>query len=360
MSQRLIAFYLPQYHPIPENDAWWGRGFTDWTMVARARPVYPGHHQPHLPADLGFYDLRLGETRVAQAELAREFGIDGFCYFHYWFHGKQLLERPFNEVLASGRPDFPFCLCWANEGWARTWDGRADHVLIGQTYSPDDDRQHMRWLAAAFQDSRYIRVEGKPIFLVYNASSLPDPIATTTIWREEAIRLGVGELMLCKVHSHRDVRRDPQSQGFDAAVCFEPDTAALLTTAERAYWPVARRLNLLKGSLIVSYSNWAARSLRQPKPPYRQYPCVTPSWDNSARRESGAFILHGATPASYERWLRSVVSAAETSGGSDGLVFVNAWNEWGEGNHLEPCQGWGRGYLQATRRACANSASAGW
>ena len=202
-------------------------------------------------------------------------------------------------------------------------------------------------------------MEGKPLFLVYNASSLPDPVATTTIWREEAIRLGVGELMLCKVQSYRGDRSDPQSQGFDAAVCFEPDTAALLTPAERAYWHVARRLGLLKGALIVGYGAWAARSLRQPRPPYRQFPCVTPSWDNSARRESGAFILHGASPARYGHWLRSVVSSVEGSGGPEGLVFINAWNEWAEGNHLEPCQKWGRGYLEATQAAMAAGTNTG-
>src|SRR5215475_4957626 len=182
-TPRLVAFYLPQYHPIPENDEWWGTGFTEWTNVVSAKPVFAGHYQPHLPADLGFYDLRLPEVRQAQADLARNHGIHGFCYYHYWFQGRRLLRRPFDEVLRSGQPDFPFCLCWANENWTRVWDGSDKKLLIEQTYSADDDLAHIRWLAPAFRDPRHIRVEGKPLFLVYRARKLPDPLRTTSLWR---------------------------------------------------------------------------------------------------------------------------------------------------------------------------------
>jgi len=348
---RPIAFYLPQYYPIPENDAWWGKGFTEWTNVAKARPFFPGHYQPQLPADLGFYDLRLPEIRKAQADLAREYGVHGFCYYHYWFHGKQLLERPFDEVRASGQPDFPFCLCWANGSWNRAWDGQESQLLIHQEYSEVDDRAHGRWLANAFSDPRYIRIDGKPVFLVYQASKLPNPLDTTSIWREEAIKQGVGDLFLCKVESFQSDRLDPARSGFDAAVEFQPDVAALLTVAERAYWRLARGLRLIHGALICRYSAWMKRVMRQPDRPYRRFPCVTPAWDNSPRRNTGAFILHGSTPELYERWLRSVVERFVPTGPGEDLVFLNAWNEWAEGNHLEPCRKWGLGYLEATGRA---------
>ncbi|MDJ0634982.1 MAG: glycoside hydrolase family 99-like domain-containing protein [Xenococcaceae cyanobacterium MO_188.B29] len=182
---KAIAFYLPQYHPIPENDKWWGKGFTEWTSVAKAKPLFKDHYQPHLPADLGFYDLRLPEVRQAQADLAREYGIYGFCYYHYWFNGKRLLERPFNEVLESGKPDFPFCLCWANENWTRRWDGQDREILIEQKYSVVDDREHIKSLISAFKDPRYIKIDGKPLFLIYRVNSLPDPSLTQKIWREE-------------------------------------------------------------------------------------------------------------------------------------------------------------------------------
>jgi lipopolysaccharide biosynthesis protein len=220
---RLIAFYLPQYHPIPENDAWWGKGFTEWTNVTKAKPLFPGHLQPHLPADLGFYDLRLPEVRQAQADLAREYGINGFCYYHYWFNGKQLLERPFDEVLTSGVPDFPFCLCWANENWTRRWDGEEQEVLAAQKYSLEDDLEHIRALMPAFKDRRYLKIHGKPIFLVYQIQMLPSAEATANIWRDEAVKAGLPGLYLCFVTSiSRMAQVDPSTVGFDAVIEFPP------------------------------------------------------------------------------------------------------------------------------------------
>jgi len=218
---KAIAFYLPQFHPVPENDAWWGKGFTEWTNVTKARPRFPGHYQPHLPADLGFYDLRLPEARAAQAALAKEYGIFGFCYYHYWFNGRRLLERPFNEVLASGQPDFPFCLCWANENWTRVWDGGNNEILLKQQYSSDDDQAHIESLITAFQDERYIRIDDKPIFLVYRTKFLPDPARTAAIWRAAAKRAGLRDLFLIRVENFGDFT-DPTLIGFDAAVEFAP------------------------------------------------------------------------------------------------------------------------------------------
>ena len=175
VDKRIIAFYLPQYHPFPENDEWWGKGFTEWRNVVKARPLYRGHYQPHLPADLGFYDLRVPEVRQQQADMARMYGINGFCYYHYWFNGHQLMERPLEEMLSSGNPDFPFMLCWANENWTRAWDGGSRHILIAQNYSEEDDRAHIRYLLDnVFSDSRYIRVDGKPVFLIYRSMLFPN------------------------------------------------------------------------------------------------------------------------------------------------------------------------------------------
>ena len=194
---RLIAFYLPQFHPIPENDEWWGKGFTEWTNVAKARPMYRGHYQPHVPSDLGFYDLRVPETRKAQAELAGEYGIEAFCYYHYWFAGRRILERPFNEVLASGQPNFPFCLCWANETWTGVWYGESDRTLIEQTYpGPRDHEQHFAALLPAFRDRRHVLVDGKPLLVIFRPRQLPSPVETLSLWRSMAETLGLRDCIL--------------------------------------------------------------------------------------------------------------------------------------------------------------------
>jgi lipopolysaccharide biosynthesis protein len=359
---RLISFYLPQYHPITENNVWWGKGFTEWTNVTKSKPIFKGHYQPHLPADLGFYDLRLPEVRQAQANLAKAYGIYGFCYYHYWFNGKRLLERPFNDVLASGEPDFPFCLCWANENWTRRWDGMEQEVLMEQVYGEEDDRQHMRWLAQAFQDPRYIRVNGKPLFLVYRASKIADPLKMTEIWREEAQKLGIGELFLCKVESFYHEQQDPALTGFDAAVEFQPDWSRLGWPLQRGRkWQLARKLGLSEPAYvdnkIFEYSEIVEAMLAKPRSEYKRYPCVTPSWDNTARRKTDAIILRNANPETYEYWLKTVIQRSLADPSSDQIVFINAWNEWAEGNHLEPCQKWGHAYLEATRRACLESES---
>jgi lipopolysaccharide biosynthesis protein len=352
---RLIAFYLPQFHPIPENDTWWGKGFTEWVNVTKARPLFLGHYQPHLPADLGFYDLRVPETRQAQADLAKEYGIYGFCYYHYWFHGKRLLERPFNEVLASGKPDFPFCLCWANENWTRRWDGRDQEILMKQEFSEKDDHQHIRWLIRAFEDQRYIRVDGKPLFLVYSASKLPDPVKTTSIWREEALRAGIGEIFLGRVESFTERFENPIPIGFDAAVEFQLNGRDLDPPLRQGrLWCLARKFRLTKAVYgyndIYDYRTVVEKMLARPSPSYKRFPCVTPNWDNTPRRKTGVSLLVNSTPKLYEKWLRGVISTSVSANSDEKLIFINAWNEWAEGAYLEPCQKWGRAYLEATKR----------
>ncbi len=218
---RLVAFYLPQFHPIPENDAWWGPGFTEWRFVARARPLFEGHEQPRQPADLGYYDLRSAEARGAQADLARAYGIDAFCYYHYWFAGRRLLARPLDEVLRQGEPDFPFCLCWANEPWSRSWLGEQQEVLVAQTYSAADDRAHAEHLAGVFSDPRYLRVAGRPVFLVYRPLALPEPMRTTTAIKEAALARGLCEPYLVGADTS-SFPSDFRALGFDATLDWQP------------------------------------------------------------------------------------------------------------------------------------------
>lgn len=353
---RLIAFYLPQYHPIPENDAWWGHGFTEWTNVTKGRPLFRGHYQPHLPAHLGFYDLRLPEVRRAQAELARQHGIDAFCYYHYWFNGRRILERPFSEVLSSGQPDHQFCLCWANENWTRAWDGGESEILLEQKYDLDDDRRHIRHLFPAFRDRRYLRVEGKPVFLVYRTELLPFPARTAEIWREEARKAGIGELYLIRVESFWG-GIDPAGIGFDAAVEFAPDWRNMgKGKYDSLAWRIRRKLRLAPTAIwenrVLDYECLVKAMSAKREPSFTWFRCVCPSFDNSPRRRNSAVIYHNATPKLYKDWLSVAIRHTMTHRRpEERLVFINAWNEWGEGSHLEPDQRWGLEFLKATRDA---------
>ena len=348
---RLVALYLPQFHPIPENDEWWGEGFTEWHNVSRAKPLFPGHYQPHLPAELGFYDLRLPETRQAQADLAREFGIHGFCYYRYWFHGKELLERPFAEVLASDAPDFPFCLCWANEPWSRKWDGREEDVLQPQRYSRKDDLAHIRSLLPALADPRAITIAGRPLFVVYQARDLPDPARTVETWRREVEHEGLGDPYLIAIETGWDEGWDATGVGFDAKLMFRPQ----FTHLRKTQWLQVEGPETIE---VHQYErSWPAFAAPEPVS-YPHYEMVCPSWDNSPRAGERAVILHDSTPAAYGEWLAEALDRAVRRPEDERLVFVNAWNEWAEGCHLEPDQRHGRGYLEATRDALIACASA--
>ena len=358
---RLIAFYLPQYHPIAENNEWWGEGFTEWHNVKAARPLFAGHYQPHVPADLGYYDLREARTRIAQAELARQYGIEGFCYYHYWFNGKRLLEQPLQDLLASGKPDFPFCLCWANENWTRRWDGEDQQILMQQLYSEADDREHIRSLLPVFEDKRYIRVNGKPLFMVYRTQDMPDPERTARVWREEARNAGIGELYLCRVEGK--FNDDPRDIGFDAATEFAPDwwnkgpqlkpDSALLPSADPGLKKVCAN------NYVHSYQSMADTMMAKSNPAYKWFRCVTPSWDNRARRKNGANIFVGSSPDKYKAWLRRAIENTNARLlGEERIVFLNAWNEWAEGCHLEPDEKYGHAWLQATSEAARESQQA--
>ncbi len=338
-TPKALAFYLPQFHPIPENDEWWGKGFSEWTNVTKARPLYPGHYQPHVPGELGYYDLRIPEVREAQAELAASHGISGFVYYHYWFHGKRLLERPFDEVLASGSPDFPFALCWANEEWTRNWDAQTGRVLMPQEFSDKDDLAHIRWLATAFADDRYIMIDGRPLMLIYRPKLLPDPKRTTDIWRSEAQKLGFPDLYLCWVESWGPPPGGPEAFGLDASVGFMP------TAADEIFTP----LDGVRGHRMLDYESAYQAELRRPAPAWKRFPSVMVGWDNTARRRHGATIFTGGTPEAYERWLRRTAASVSKVRDEENYLFIVAWNEWAEGNHLEPDQRYGRAFLQATK-----------
>jgi lipopolysaccharide biosynthesis protein len=344
---KLIAFYLPQFHPIPENDAWWGKGFTEWRNVVRARPNFKGHYQPHLPADLGFYDLRVPETRIEQAELARHHGIHGFCYYYYWFGGRRLLARPLDEMAATGTPDFPFCVCWANENWTRRWDGGNDDILIGQTYSADNDRRLVADLLPLFEDRRYIRVGTRPLLLVYRAGLLPSPRESAERFRETARRSGSDEPFLAAVEYPG--MPDPREMGFDAAVEFPPHGMRAQTVTAQI-----ERINPAYQGDVWDYISAAQNAIARPAPAYPLFRGVMTGWDNTPRLANNAQIFVNSHPDNYRRWLAAIVGATRSRNSPDmQLVFVNAWNEWAEGCHLEPDQAFGRGYLEATRAALA-------
>jgi hypothetical protein len=343
---KILAFYLPQFHPIPENDRWWGKGFTEWSRVTRARPQFAGHYQPHLPERLGFYDLRLPETRARQAALARGHGLHGFCYYYYWFGAKTLLERPLAEMLAGGGPDLPFCLCWANENWTRRWDGAERELLIEQRYGPELDAALIADLLPFFRDRRYLRVRGAPVLLVYRPGAIPEPQATTARWRRAAREQGLPDLHLVAALTFG--LQDPRPLGFDAAVEFPPHGENLPANSL-----AVDGIEPGFGGEIVDYRAVVSRRLALPPPPFRLYRTAMAGWDNTPRLGRRATIFHGASPATYEEWLRALVTAARLGHPDHRLVFVNAWNEWAEGAHLEPDDRFGTGYLEATRRALA-------
>ncbi|AWV99771.1 glycosyltransferase WbsX family protein [Arcticibacterium luteifluviistationis] len=352
MSKKLraLAVVLPQFHPIPENDKWWGKGFTEWTNVTKAKPRFKNHYQPHLPSDLGFYDLRLEQTREEQAKLAKEHDIFGFCYYHYWFNGERLIEQPFNEILRLKKPDFPFLLCWANENWTRRWDGMDREVLMQQDYSEADHREHARYLCKdVFSDPRYIRVDNKPVFLFYNTHIIPELKSSIAIWKEEAKKHGFDDLYICGVKTFESAIPNAKEVGLDAVIEWQPDWDNV--NLKPSLWNrIKDKLGYGSSYKKDNYGELVKRMLAKDEPKFKHYPCITPSWDNTARRKQNAFIVEGSTPELYGSWLNEICEKFEPESEEENFVFINAWNEWAEGNHLEPDLKWGRGYLEATKK----------
>lgn len=355
VTARGIAFYLPQYHCIPENDNWWGEGFTEWTNVRKARPLFPNHQQPRIPGVLGYYNLLSQETRAAQADLAREHGISGFCYWHYWFGGKRLLEKPFNEVLRSRQPDFPFCLGWANESWTGVWHGAPNKVLMGQTYpGSDDEERHFHTVAEAFFDSRYLTVDGKPIFYVYKPQQLPEPKRFVEHWQNLAIKAGLAGIYFIGEDVYvDDCPWNPAASGFDAVVPNTPGVGFLRMSKRRYlkhYIALAYR-KLVKRPYIFDYEDFIATSFVE-EPASRNFdffPSVLPNWDNSPRSGINAKVLVNSTPDLFRAQLQRAIAQVSDRPEDKRIVFIKSWNEWAEGNFLEPDEIFGNAYLEVCR-----------
>lgn len=349
---KLIAFYLPQFHPFPENDAWWGKGFTEWANVTRAVPQFPGHYQPHLPGELGFYDLRLEDVHFRQIELAKQYGLFGFAYYHYWFGGKRLLEMPVDRFLANKKMDFPFMLVWANENWTRRWDGLENDILIAQEHTLESDYAFIKDLAPYLLDERYIRIGNRPIIAVYRADILPEPKATAERWREYCLKNDLGNPYLVAAQTFG--LDDPRTVGFDAAMQFPPHNE--WHAADLMIQKSTDLANPDYSSYIFSYPKMVDHQEKQTKPSsFPLYKTVFPSWDSEPRKPGRGTIYAGAKPSLYKRWLQAACQwTINNHPEGERLVFINAWNEWAEGTHLEPDRRFGYANLQATMEVLRN------
>lgn len=378
MKPRVIGLYLPQYHPIPENNEWWGPGFTEWNNVVKARPLFRGHYQPHLPADLGFYDLRLPEVREQQACLAREAGLEGFCYYHYWFgNGKQLLQRPFEEVLKTGKPDLPFCLCWANHDWTnKTWKKgsslRQDSMIMQMHYDFDDHVNHFNALLPAFHDPRYIRVDGKPVFAIWAPRKFPDIKRFIDLWQKMARENGLegihfvgytdnvrkivrdeqGNQTFWDINQSANIYQEILDMGFDAVMSSGLYRAQTIC---KGRWRTA--FSQFSQNLFVSYSLRTdyAKTMKHyyvPEDSWENvYPTLMPQWDRTPRAGKKSNPMTGSTPEKFQKTVEEALQMCKAKQQQHQILFLKAWNEWGEGNYVEPDQKYGHGYIQAIHNA---------
>ena len=348
---KAIAFYLPQYHPIPENDSWWGRGFTEWTNVSRAVPQYLGHYQPHLPGELNFYDLRLDQILERQVELARSYGIFGFAFYHYWFSGRRLLEAPVDSFINNFKIDFPFCLMWANESWSRRWDGLESDVLLNQEHTLESDRRFINDLVPFLKRPNYIRLEGRPLIMVYRAQLMEDAPKVTAYWRRYCQDAGLGDPMLVAAQAFG--LSDPRSLGFDAAITFAPLGFQGIPTLQKRDSKSIHMANPGFRGETRSYPEIVKHQEQvESCSDFPLFETICPSWDNTARKGANGHSLAFSSPDLYQTWLGQAADRAVNDPlNPQNLLFINAWNEWAEGTHLEPDQRHGYAYLNATRNA---------
>lgn len=376
MKPRVIALYLPQFHPIPENDEWWGPGFTEWTNVVKAKPLFKGHYQPRIPADLGFYDLRLPEVREQQAQLAREAGIEGFCYYHYWFgNGRQLLERPFNEVLASGKPDFPFCLCWANHDWTnKSWQKsktqRTGSMIMQMQYSNEDHIHHFYSVLPAFKDKRYIKVDGKPVFCVWAPRSIPQAEDFIRLWQELAVKNGLPGIHFIGYTSNSSKALPGQKVnlyntnmvaeyynsvlklGFDAVISSGLTRAqALVQGRMRLAWNILTYKTIIPSHARLDYEKVMNHYYVDEDTWENVYPTLLPQWDRTPRAGSKTEFLINSTPEKFQKTIEEAIHLIRNKEPEHQILFLKAWNEWGEGNYVEPDEKFGHGWLDAISNA---------
>jgi lipopolysaccharide biosynthesis protein len=341
---KLLAFYLPQFHPFPENDTWWGKGFTEWTNVTKAQPNFSGHYQPHYPIHNGYYDLRVPEVMAEQAELAKNYGIHGFNFYYYWFDGKVLMHRPFEILLKHKEIDINFCITWANENWTRRWDGAENDVLIGQNHCEEDSIKFIEHMFQYFNDSRYIRINNKPVLIVYRANIIPDMAATISLWRRKVEQAGFDGIYVIGAQTFGF--KDPKEYGFDAAMEFPPHTVK----SNRINDTLEITNEKFEGN-IYSYDEVVKNSCMQPRVDYKKYRTAMLSWDNTARKQNASHIFANFTMLKYKQWLSNITHQVfndDHFNDDEKIVFVNAWNEWAEGTHLEPDRRKGYSYLQTT------------
>lgn len=357
---RFIALYLPQYHPIPENDKWWGKGFTEWVNVAKARPLFRGHHQPHIPADLGFYDLRLPIIREQQAELAKKAGVEAFCYWHYWFgNGKRLLERPFQEVLESGKPDFPFCLGWANHSWyKKEWNPDSkgkNQLLIEQTYGGVDDYVlHFQTLLPAFKDPRYLRVNGKVFFLIFNPNGFDDMETFIKTWRTLAKENGLNDFYFVAQDFDSRFKTTLMSRGINAV--YNSDTFNIhhkLSKFSKVLHLLERKI--LRRPTVFEYRDAIKYMIIDDCKNDGVIPCISPNWDHSPRSGHDAIILNNCRPDLFKKVVKRAIEIVKDKPEQEQIVMIKSWNEWGEGNYMEPDLEYGHGYIDSMREAISES-----
>ena len=377
MKARVIAYYLPQFHPIPENDKYWGKGFTEWTNVAKAKPMFKGHYQPRIPADLGFYDLRLPEVREQQAQMAREAGIEGFCYWHYWFgNGKRLLQRPFNEVLQSGKPDFPFCLAWANHSWkTSTWEnGGKDRMIVEQRYLGEEDYTlHFQEVLPAFRDKRYITIEGKPLFAIFDPYNFRDVSNFIKAWQRLAKENGLKGIYFIamsnststlqrnadgtlkrvapNLQSSERVYNDLLNLGFDGINSFGKSRAEMLYMGK--YARIAKKLLHQYLPFLpthrINYEKITQHFFAPEDSWQNVYPSIFPQWDRTPRAGNSEGVYVNATPTTFKKHVEDALNVIENKDMEHRILFLRAWNEWGEGNYVEPDLKYGHGFLDAIK-----------